>query len=59
MKTYNEFTPVMIECDKCNTVQAAIVEHTRVWNTHDHHCVSCQNIITESEWKEIKPFIKL
>lgn len=59
MKTEYEFTPVMIECDKCSTVQAAIVEHIIPFNTYIHHCVSCQNIITESEWNEIKPFIKL
>lgn len=59
MKTEYEFTPVMVECEQCNTVQAAIVVHTHVWDSYIHKCVSCKHIITESEWNKIKPFIKL
>jgi hypothetical protein len=49
-------TPVMIECPECETIQAAIVEHTIPFGTYIHRCKKCNYTIMESEWKEVKPF---
>lgn len=57
MNTNNEFTPVMIKCPACDTVQAAIVEHTIPFGTYIHHCEKCKYIIMESEWDTVKSFI--
>ena len=56
MKTDNTFTPVIIRCPECNTIQAAIIEYTEPWCTYIHHCVICEYIIMESEREEVKPF---
>jgi hypothetical protein len=49
-------THVMIECPECETIQAAIIEHTVPFGTYIHHCENCKYIIMESEWNQVKPF---
>jgi hypothetical protein len=61
MRTENEFTPVIIKCPNCDTVQAAIVEISPMfplapWNVYIHDCVHCHYKIMESEWEEISPY---
>ena len=48
--------PVMIRCPECATVQAAVVQPGIPFATYIHHCVSCEYIIMESEWDEVKPY---
>lgn len=57
MNTEFDFTPVMIKCPACYTVQSAIVEHTIPFGTYIHHCVNCDYTIMESEWTIVEPFI--
>lgn len=59
MKTKFNFTLTMIKCPACDTVQAAIVEHTVPFGTFIHNCENqkCQYIIMESEWQVVEPFI--
>ena len=57
MNTNVEFTPMMIKCSYCDTVQAAIVEYTTPFATWIHHCIKCKYIIMESEWDIVVPFI--
>jgi ssDNA-binding Zn-finger/Zn-ribbon topoisomerase 1 len=59
MKTENEFTPVIIECPECKTVQAAIVEKMFPFNIFIHTCVNekCNYLIMESEFDIKKPFV--
>lgn len=56
MKVSSEFTPVMIKCPSCDTVQGAIVKHTIPFGTFIHKCIKCEYLIMESEWDEVKPF---
>ena len=58
MKTDNAVTPVMIRCPECKFIQAAIVEvveEAPIWPIYVHYCTECDELITESEWEEIKP----
>lgn len=51
--------PVMIRCPECATIQAAIIHPGIPFATYIHDCVSCKYTIMESEWDEVKPFIKM
>lgn len=57
MITRFDFTLTMIKCPSCDTVQAAIVKHTFIFDTYIHDCESCGYCIMESEWEVVKPFI--
>jgi transcription elongation factor Elf1 len=57
MNTNVEFTPMMIKCPACDTVQAAICEHTIPFKTYIHDCEICEYTIMESEWDVVNPFI--
>jgi len=57
MNTNVEFTPMMIKCPACDTVQAAIVEYTTPFATWIHHCSKCEYTIMESEWDIVVPYI--
>lgn len=53
MKKHTE----IIKCPGCGLIQPAVVRHTFPCHSHEHNCVKCKYIITESEW-EIAEFPK-
>lgn len=56
-KPMRDRTPQMIKCPSCDTVQAAIVDHTTFpFSTYIHYCEKCEYIIMESEWDLVEPF---
>ena len=57
MKTNNEFTPVIIKCPECKTIQAAIVEDSIPFGTFIHECEKCNYVIMESDWEVVHPFV--
>jgi len=43
----------IIKCPECKMIQKANVEQSVPWWTYVHFC-KCGNIITESDWIQIK-----
>ena len=43
-----------IICPECGRKQVAVVEHTIPFYTYIHECIYCEEIITESDWKNNK-----
>ena len=42
-----------IVCPMCGAIQDVVVEHTTPWFSFVHECISCEYIISESEWDSI------
>lgn len=45
-----------IHCPECEALQAAVVEHTTMWNVYLHQCDRCGYWIDESGWEKVERY---
>lgn len=43
-----------IKCPECGSVQKAKVKQTKPFKSYVHICSTCEYVIMESEWEEVK-----
>lgn len=51
---YEEIKEVKIECPECGTIQPALIDRSKFWDSFVHECRNCSYMITESDWEEVE-----